>query len=336
MDTATAKLAVELQLEDINDLLDGLYDEEEIPDCDSRSSFLVLRYDLQRQLQVLEGQILTLKILREEYDNRIAFSRLLEEERQAVTDHQLAVELAGVTVDNHNHERSDDYETSLCNASDFDEDEQWDMARELYTAAFARDMTDRVSHDEFAATDCEVKAVTGPDILGTKTLVKCCACMDVVVTKKTLTLECKPEPHSYCRKCLVDLFKSAINNPTLFPPRCCKLPVPLATCRAVLPKDLIKKFDLKTEELATPDPTYCSNADCSEFIRPQDIKAEIATCAFCKHETCARCKCAKHEGLCPSDPHVQLLMDVAKRSKWQSCAKCNNMVELIEGCFHMK
>jgi hypothetical protein len=31
MDTATAKLAVELQLEDINDLLDGLYDEYEIP-----------------------------------------------------------------------------------------------------------------------------------------------------------------------------------------------------------------------------------------------------------------------------------------------------------------
>jgi E3 ubiquitin-protein ligase RNF144 len=246
------------------------------------------------------------------------------------------MELAGVTIEDPRDERSDDYETSLCNASDFDEDEQWDMAREIYTAAFARDMTDRVPRDEFAATDGKVKAVTGSEILGAKTLVKCCACMDVVATKNTLTFECKPDAHSYCRKCLVDLFKSAIDNPTLFPPRCCQLPVPLATCRTLLPKDLIKKFDLKIEELATPNPTYCSNAECSEFIRPQDIKAEIAICVFCKDRTCVRCKCANHKGLCPKDSHVQLLMDAARRSRWQQCTKCKNMVELSSGCFHMR
>jgi hypothetical protein len=28
-------------------------------------------------------------------------------------------------------------------------------------------------------------------------------------------------------------------------------------------------------------------------------------------------------------------MDMARRSRWQQCTKCNNMVELEQGCFHM-
>jgi E3 ubiquitin-protein ligase RNF144 len=158
---------------------------------------------------------------------------------------------------------------------------------------------------------------------------------DAVPSKNTLTLRCNPEAHTYCRSCLIDLFTSTINNTALFLPRCCKLPIPLDTCRALLPKALIKKFDLKVGELATPNTIYCFNAECSEFIRPIDIKADGATCSFCAQKTCVFCKCKKHPGLCPSDPHVQLLMDTAKRSRWQQCTKCKNMVELSSGCFHM-
>jgi hypothetical protein len=42
MDPETAKVAVELQLADINDLLDGLYDNEDLPKGDARESFKVL------------------------------------------------------------------------------------------------------------------------------------------------------------------------------------------------------------------------------------------------------------------------------------------------------
>ncbi|OAK99240.1 hypothetical protein IQ06DRAFT_204302, partial [Phaeosphaeriaceae sp. SRC1lsM3a] len=163
----------------------------------------------------------------------------------------------------------------------------------------------------------------------------CCTCMESVLVKETLTLACDPEQHTYCRDCLVHLFKSALVNTTLFPPRCCKKAIPPEICRALLPKELVKAFDLKVEELATPNPTYCSNTNCSKFIRPIQIKAEIGTCAFCNEKTCVRCKSSEHEGLCPKDPHVQLLMDIAKRSKWQQCSKCKNMVELEHGCFHM-
>lgn len=159
--------------------------------------------------------------------------------------------------------------------------------------------------------------------------------MDVFPCRDTLTLECQPEGHTYCQGCLVDLFRSSIHNTALFPPRCCNITVPLEICRALLPKELIKEFDLKVEELATPNPTYCSNGECSSFIRPSEIKADVGSCVFCKTRTCIRCKSPEHTGLCPSDPHVQLLMDVAKRSKWQQCSNCKNMVELEQGCFHM-
>jgi E3 ubiquitin-protein ligase RNF144 len=336
MDTATAKLAVELQLRDISDLLDGLYDENELPEGDERLSFQVTQRDLYQQLQILEGQTLVFKILREEHNNRVAFSRLLEEERRAAADHQLAMRLAGMTNSDPEVKQGADYEANLCEPSECDIDEQWDMAKELYATAFEKETADREPLNGIRTVKAgEVKANSKSKILGSKDLTKCCSCMEAVPSKATLTLACKPEAHTYCRACLVDLFTSAISNPTLFPPRCCRLPIPLDTCRATLPKELIKKFDLKVEELATPNPTHCSNPDCSEFISPKNIKAEVGNCVYCKDKTCARCKNAAHKGLCPSDPHVQLLMDFAKRSKWQQCTKCKNMVELIQGCFHM-
>jgi hypothetical protein len=261
---------------------------------------------------------------------------LLEEEKRAVSDHQLAMRLAGLKVTNPDVKRSNDYEASLCDESDCGSDEQWDMAKELYATVFEREITDRAPLNGIRTVRTGgVKVNTKSKILGSKALTKCCACMEAVPSKDTLTLSCKPEPHTYCRACLVDLFTSALVNTSLFPPRCCKVPIPLETCRAMLPKELIKDFDLKVEELATPNPTYCSNADCSKFIRPKDIKADVASCVYCKDKTCVKCKSSGHKGLCPSDPHVQLLMDVAKRGRWQQCTNCKNMVELEQGCFHM-
>lgn len=336
MDPATAKLAVELQLHDIADLLNGLYDEDELPEGDARSSFHILQDDLNQQLEVLECQVLVLKILKEEHDNRVAFSKLLEDEKRAVADHQLAMRLAGMTISDPEVKQGAEYEANLCDASECDNDEQWDMAKELYTGVIEHEIMDRAPLNGIRTVKAgEVKSSSKSKVLGSEALTKCCACMEVVPSKDTLTLRCEPEPHTYCRGCLVDLFSSALFNTTLFPPRCCRLPISLDTCRAVLPKTLIKKFDLKVEELATPNPTYCANADCSEFISPKAIKAEVGTCVYCKDKTCARCKNAAHKGLCPSDPHVQLLMDCAKRSKWQQCTKCKNMVELVQGCFHM-
>jgi len=338
MEPETAKLAVELQLDDINDLLDGLYDEPDIPDGDLRTSFEYLREDLRLQHQILEGHLRTLEIIRLEHEDRIMIQRLIQEEQQAHDDHQFAMRLAGLVIADAEIEHYREYEATLIESRDTNSQEQWESAKKLHAAALVRDMDERVPPTDFHHTDGGVEGSDNhseAEIPALKNLIQCCACMDDVACEDALTLECVPDAHSYCRDCLVDLFASCLQNTTLFPPRCCKLPIPLEVCRVMLPKALIKDFDLKVDELATPNPTYCANVNCSKFIAPKDIKAEVGSCRFCDDKTCVRCKTPEHEGLCPTDPHVQLLMDLAKRGKWQQCTRCKNVVELQEGCFHM-
>jgi E3 ubiquitin-protein ligase RNF144 len=336
MDPETAKCVVELQLADISGLFDSLYNEANIPNGDARTSFQIMRRDLEQQLQILQGQVYVLNVLRQEHASRVAFARLLEEEKQAVNDHQFALELNDLAKDNPHVEQHADDDASLCSTPECCSDEQWDMAQKLYAAAVEPCLPDRaLLNDQLPAQNDDMKGTTKAMILGSNALTKCCACMEIVSSKNTLTLACKPEAHTYCRSCLIELFTSALGNTSLFPPRCCRVPVSLETCCIILLKELINNFDLKADELATLNPTYCSNADCSKFIRPIDIKADLGSCVFCKDKTCFRCKGPEHNGLSPSDPHVQLLMDVARRSRWQQCTRCRNMVELEQGCFHM-
>jgi hypothetical protein len=82
----------------------------------------------------LETQVFILNLLRTEYDRRVAFSKLLEEEKQAAVDHKLAISLHGLKVDDPDVKSCAEYEASLCNEEDSDLDDEWDRARELYAA----------------------------------------------------------------------------------------------------------------------------------------------------------------------------------------------------------
>jgi E3 ubiquitin-protein ligase RNF144 len=338
MDPRTAIVAIQLQLEDIAEILKGLQDTQK-PADNERASLETIQQDLVQQLATLEGQVLVIKLLKTEFDQRAAYKKLLDEEGQAIQDHELAMSMAGMSSSNTQKTSSTDYKAQLDAASGPD-DAQWETVKQLYESALKGNDIHSALAEELAQNTADDSAHThdamaqGADTaaLKSKDLTTCNACMEVVGRKDTLHLQCK---HTYCRACLLDLFTSAISETTLFPPRCCKLPIPLEICRIMLPKELIKEFDLKVEELATPNPTYCANADCSKFIRSGKIINDIASCVFCENKTCAQCKKQSHDGLCPSDPHVQLLMDVAKRSKWQQCTNCKNMVELEVGCFHM-
>lgn len=299
-----------------------------------------MKAEMKSQLQILETQVFALGILKTEHENHVAFAKLLEQDKQAVSDHQLAMSLHGLKIDHPDVKSCSEYEVSLCDTKACSADEQWEKAKEQYAAAFRHDLpslkvTLHVDADEVDFENELEEANTDESEDGSaqvKSVSICNACLEVVLTEDTLALVCD---HTYCRSCLTDHFKTALVDTGLFPPRCCKTAIPVETCRAILPKNLVKDFDLKVEELAHPNPTYCSTLDCTEFIRIKDIKNDIGTCVFCKAKTCVVCKGEEHEGLCPQDPHVVLLMAVAKRSKWQQCSRCKTMVELSQGCFHM-
>jgi hypothetical protein len=364
MDPASAKLVLELQLQDINDILDGVY--EDPPEDYMREGYETVQAELRNQLHTVEDFLCVFQVLKAEYDDRVNLKRLLDEEKQAISDHQLAMRLSGLSMRHPAVKSSTDYQESLYGDTLFgdcelDEDEQWKAAKAKYAAEMGivveKDEKEATTSEEEEPKPVEPPKPVGPprcvcnscaesvlveDILTVDfetycrdCLAKCSACLDDVLVENSVTLGCQPEPHVYCHECLIDLFQCALVDTTLFPPRCCKVAIPLETCREIVPKELIKDFDLKVEELSTPNPTYCADPVCAKFIQVKDIKHEVGTCIFCEAKTCTVCKKEEHEGLCPEDPQVKLLMDAAKRSKWQVCGHCKNMVELSVGCFHM-
>jgi hypothetical protein len=90
------------------------------------------------------------------------------------------------------------------------------------------------------------------------------------------------------------------------------------------------------EELATPNPTYCSARPCAAFIPPRQYQGDIAVCERCAGVTCRLCKAGVHPGVvCEQDAAGLALLRLAGRKKWTQCPHCRNLVERESGCLHM-
>jgi hypothetical protein len=145
-----------------------------------------------------------------------------------------------------------------------------------------------------------------------------------------------PCRHEYCRDCLQSLFKTAITDESLFPPRCCGQQIPLEMVRIFLTPELAQDFIKKKVEFDTPNKTYCSVQTCSAFIDSGNIADNVGTCHECSSTTCTLCKAATHDrGECPDDPALQQILDMVRENGWQRCNLCSSVVELNHGCNHM-
>src|SRR5699024_7279209 len=126
---------------------------------------------------------------------------------------------------------------------------------------------------------------------------KCECCHDSFSPSIMATAPCS---HKYCRACLNDLFRSASVDESLFPPRCCKRPIPVDT--NLLSTETVDLFRAKEEEFSTPNRTYCHRPQCSAFLPAHCIQGNLAACGKCKFKTCVACKGAPHvKGECPKD-----------------------------------
>ena len=139
----------------------------------------------------------------------------------------------------------------------------------------------------------------------------------------------------YCKHCTIQLFSLSMKDESLFPPRCCRQPIPLELVSIVLGAELQENFEHKAIEFFTADRTYCSQSTCGGFIPPISIKNEKATCPECGLITCTTCKNAEHEGDCPANPEHQALMELAAKEGYQKCYQCKRLVEISTGCNHM-
>ncbi|RMY84921.1 hypothetical protein D0861_06708 [Hortaea werneckii] len=138
----------------------------------------------------------------------------------------------------------------------------------------------------------------------------CVACMDTFVWKELAEAPCG---HTYCRECVSGLFRNAMTDESLFPPRCCSQLTPF------LGDDLATRFSAKTIEFSTPVRTYCHDVHCSAFIPPSSIRGEVASRPECREKTCTMCKAARHQGACPQDTALQQVLKVAQGEGWRRC-----------------
>ena len=145
-----------------------------------------------------------------------------------------------------------------------------------------------------------------------------------------------PCGHAYCQECIVDLFKSAMTDETLMPPRCCRTEIPLPTVERLLGDDDVVQFTEKMREFSTKNRLYCPMATCSAFIgEASSIKGRRVFCPKCGIAVCAYCKTVGHSILEPcsddKDPASKLVLELGESEGWRRCGGCRRLVELDHG-----
>lgn len=163
-------------------------------------------------------------------------------------------------------------------------------------------------------------------------LVACVSCDDEKINEDLLIAPCGDR---YCSECINTLYEHASTDESLFPPRCCRMPIPMEDAVKFLNVEVYNRFQEIQEEFSTSDRIYCHKTDCAKFISPNLTDGDRAKCGQCNAVTCIICKTAAHEGDCPEDPAVQSMMTASAQAGFRQCYQCRRMIELHVGCFHI-
>jgi hypothetical protein len=164
---------------------------------------------------------------------------------------------------------------------------------------------------------------------------KCCTCYDRFPRASIVTAKCGDR---YCIDCMKGLFMRSTKDEGLYPPRCCKQPIPLDLIARHMNSDELATFGLAVVEYATQNKTYCSNYACATFVVPDSIEPDTnrTVCPKCSTETCSLCNQAFHgESDCPDDPSLRQTRELTREMGWQTCYVCARVVQLRSGCFHI-
>jgi len=151
-----------------------------------------------------------------------------------------------------------------------------------------------------------------------------------------------PCGHDYCQGCIADLFKSAMTDETLMPPRCCGTEIPIPMVERLLGSDVIVQFKEKMGEFSTKNRLYCPIATCSAFIgEASSIEGDLVNCPKCGAEVCAYCKTVSHSisERCSddNDSAFKLVLELGESEGWRRCGGCRRLVELDYGwCVYIK
>ncbi|CAM1507230.1 Fc.00g068710.m01.CDS01 [Cosmosporella sp. VM-42] len=166
-------------------------------------------------------------------------------------------------------------------------------------------------------------------------LIECVSCLDDFHPKEVIKVAC----HSYCRECFIRLITASVQNEQQWPPKCCLNEIPFRIILRFIPADLKKTFQDRSKEWEIPvsERIYCSQADCSLWVKPKDVDHSRSQ-GRCEsgHLTCSICRGPTHgEEDCPQDNDMLLTNALAEDEGWRRCYNCKALVEHREACQHM-
>ncbi|KAF9598401.1 hypothetical protein IFM89_027834 [Coptis chinensis] len=166
--------------------------------------------------------------------------------------------------------------------------------------------------------------------------------------------------HRYCLSCMKQHVEVKLLHGVL--PKChhenCNTQLNIPSCRRFLTPDLIDKMNQHMMEASIPvtDKIYCPYPKCSVLMSKAEVmrytdnvfvgadRFATGKCIKCQCLFCMNCKVPLHFNLnCGeykrSNPNSNMedvkLKSLATKQSWRQCIKCNHMIELAEGCYHM-
>lgn len=106
---------------------------------------------------------------------------------------------------------------------------------------------------------------------------------------------------------------------------------------------------VKETTIPITEKIYCPNPKCSTLMSKAEVsageqQAGVTMCTKCHLNFCINCRVPWHKNmtcfdyrrlnpyLCVEDANLKSL---AAQSRWRQCVKCNHMVSLGEGCYHI-
>ncbi|KAK6138041.1 hypothetical protein DH2020_028205 [Rehmannia glutinosa] len=166
--------------------------------------------------------------------------------------------------------------------------------------------------------------------------------------------------HRYCFSCMSKhvQFKLLLGSLPKCPYENCKSELKLDSCKKFLTPELFDIMNQRMKEASIPaaEKIYCPYPRCSTLLSKSELKGSMGNskvvtevlggrkCPKCSGIFCINCKVPWHNNMncldfkrlnpypCNEDKKLNSL---ATKNLWRQCPKCNHMVSLAEGCYHI-
>ncbi|XP_059626741.1 E3 ubiquitin-protein ligase RSL1-like isoform X2 [Cornus florida] len=165
--------------------------------------------------------------------------------------------------------------------------------------------------------------------------------------------------HRFCFSCMKQHVEVKLLHGMV--PKCpqegCISELKLESCKKFLTPKLIEIMSQRIREASIPvtEKVYCPYPKCSALMSKSDVfeysrtafgsvRHAVRKCTTCQADFCIHCKVPWHSNMTcfeykrkNPNHHTEesKLKTLAAKNLWRQCVKCNHMIELETGCYHM-